>query len=139
MSGTTNNGVVNYVSNPVVEFPKNSITLDIFGNAFYRNYDFGAGDDTGVYWNTDTVYSKETMLFLTASMKRSIFGKFSYGKKLRSSQSLNIRMKLPAINGKPDFEIMETFISAIQKLVIKDVVLYNEGKADAAKSSITMD
>ena len=30
----------------------------------------------------------------------------------------------PCINGEVDFSKMETFISAIQKLVIKDVVLY---------------
>lgn len=51
MAGTTNTGVVNYISNPVASFPKNSITIDIFGNTFYRDYDFGAGDDTGVYWD----------------------------------------------------------------------------------------
>lgn len=128
MSGTTNNGVVNYVSNPVAFFSNNSITVDIFGNAFYRNYNFGAGDDTGVYWNTNTKYSTETMLFLTTAMEKSIVGKFSYGKKLRSSQSHDICMKLPSINGKPDFMIMDTLISAIQKLVIKDVVLYSDKK-----------
>ena len=32
MSGTTNAGVVNYISNPVASFPKNAITIDIFGN-----------------------------------------------------------------------------------------------------------
>ena len=47
MSGTTNTGVIGYISNPVARFPKNSITIDIFGNSFYRNYDFGAGDDRG--------------------------------------------------------------------------------------------
>ena len=68
MAGTTNTGVVNYISNPVSKFPKNSITIDIFGNVFYRDYDFGAGDDTGVYWNDKVAYSKETMLFLTISI-----------------------------------------------------------------------
>ena len=60
MSGTTNAGVVNYISNPVASFPKNAITIDIFGNTFYRNYAFGAGDDTGVYWNDATAYLKKT-------------------------------------------------------------------------------
>ena len=64
------------------------------------------------------------MLFFTTSMKKSISGKFDFGNKLRSSQSLNFNMKLPLKDKKPDFVIMETFISAIQKLVIKDVVLY---------------
>lgn len=124
MAGTTNTGVVNYISNPVASFPKNSITIDIFGNTFYRNYDFGAGDDTGVYFSNEKEYSKESMLFFTTSMKKSISGKFDFGNKLRSSQSLNFNMKLPLKNKKPDFVVMVTLISSIQKLVIKDVVMY---------------
>lgn len=77
MSGTTNSGIVGYISNPVAFFRKNSITIDIFGNCFYRNYDFGAGDDTGVYWSTDHTYSKATMLFFTTAMERSLHGKYS--------------------------------------------------------------
>ena len=135
MAGITNTGVVNYVSNPVASFPKNSITVDIFGNTFYRNYDFGAGDDTGVYWGCEKNYSKEAMLFFTTSMHKSIFGRFDYGKKLRSSQSLNFKMKLPSSNNKPDYSTMETLISAIQKLVIKDVVLYADRKIAATRNA----
>ncbi|MFK5975584.1 MAG: restriction endonuclease subunit S [Sulfurovum sp.] len=124
MAGVTNTGIVNHISNPVASFSKNSITVDIFGNTFYRDYDFGAGDDTGVYWNNEIEYSKETMLFFTTSMGKSILGKFDYGTKLRSSQSLNFKIKLPTKNKKPNYEIMETLISAVQKLVIKDMVLY---------------
>ncbi|MFS1517393.1 restriction endonuclease subunit S [Bacillus sp. SCS-151] len=136
MAGTTNTGVVNYISNPVASFPKNSITIDIFGNTFYRAYDFGAGDDTGVYWDDEKKYSKETMLFFTASMEKSMSGRFSFGKKLRSSQSFDFKMTLPAINHQPNYAIMETFISAIQKLVIKDVVLLVNKKLDDKKSIV---
>lgn len=136
MAGTTNTGVVNYISNPVASYPKNSITIDIFGNTFYRDYDFGAGDDTGVYWDDEKKYSKKTMLFFAASMEKSISGKFSFGKKLRSSQSLYFKMKLPSINQQPNYAIMETFITAIQKLIIKDVVLYADKKLDVTKSIV---
>jgi hypothetical protein len=128
MAGVTNTGVVNYISNPIASFPKNSITIDIFGNTFYRNYDFGAGDDTGVYWNDEKQYSKQTMLFLATSMKKSLVGKFSYGTKLRSSKSFNFKMQLPTKNNQPDYKLIDTLISAIQKLVIKDVVLYVDKK-----------
>jgi hypothetical protein len=37
-------------------------------------------------------------------------------------------MKLPTQNKQPNYAIMETLISAIQKLVIKDVVLYADRK-----------
>ena len=136
MSGTTNTGVVGYISNPVAQFPKNSITIDIFGNGFFRDYDFGAGDDTGVYWNTEIEYSKTCMLFFAAAMERSLQGKYSYGKKLRSSQSLHFKMQLPTKDGKPDYDTMAILISAVQKLVIKDVVLYADKKISATKSVI---
>ncbi|SPY33136.1 Restriction enzyme BgcI subunit beta [Pasteurella canis] len=136
MAGITNTGVVNYISNPVASFPKNSITIDIFGNAFYRNYDFGAGDDTGVYWNTQKILPKEAMLFLTKASEKALEGKFSYGKKLRSSQSLKFKMALPTKNNTPDYNYMALLISAIQKLVIKDVVLYADRKIAATKHII---
>lgn len=114
MAGATNTGVINYVSNPVACFPANSITVDIFGNTFYRNYAFGAGDDTGVYWNTEVVYPERVMVFICAAMRKSLLGKFSFGKKLRSSQSYNLKMLLPTQNGKIDFQFMETFIADLE-------------------------
>lgn len=136
MSGITNTGVVGYISNPVAFFPENSITIDIFGNSFYRKYAFGAGDDTGVYWNDRCDYSTKMMLYFTAAMEKTLKGKFSYGKKLRSSQSLNFKMQLPTKDGKPDYELMEILISAIQKLVIKDVVLYADNKIKTTETII---
>ena len=124
MSGTTNTGVVGYISNPVASFPKNAITIDIFGNAFYRDYAFGAGDDTGVYWNDIIDYSRATMLYYTTAMGKALYGKYSFGKKLRSSQSFDFTAALPTKNGQPDYSTMDVLISAVQKLVIKDVVKY---------------
>lgn len=136
MSGRTNTGVVGYISNPIALFSKNSITIDIFGNSFYRNYDFGAGDDTGIYWNSEVQYPKETMLYFTTAMEKALFGKYSYGKKLRSSQSFNFKMQLPTKNNEIDFTYMELLISAVKKLVIKDVVLYADNKINATKKVI---
>ena len=136
MAGVTNNGVANYISNPVAKFPANSITVDIFGNTFYRDYEFGAGDDTGVYYNVAQTYTKETMLYFTTVISKSLFGKFSYGQKLRSSQSLNFKIKLPTKNGEIDYEFMENFIKAIEKLIIKDVVLWADKKIEATKKVI---
>ena len=125
MSGITNTGFVKNISNPIEIYPKNSITIDIFGNTFYRNYVYGAGDDTGIYWNDMKDYSKLVMLFFATSMAKSVYGKFDFGKKLRSSQSLDFTMKLPiTTNGEIDFDFMESFIKAIQKECIKGVDSY---------------
>ena len=121
MAGITNTGVINYISNPVASFPKNSITVDIFGNTFYRDYDFGAGDDTGVYWNDNVKYSKDAMLFFAVAMQKALLGRFSYGKKLRSSQSLNFKMMLPVKNDKIDFEFISSFIAELEAERIKEL------------------
>lgn len=136
MAGVTNSGVANYISNPVAKFPKNSITIDILGNTFYRNYEFGAGDDTGVYWSKSKEYSQETMLYFTAAISKSLLGKFSYGKKLRSSQSFKFKIQLPAKNNQIDHEFMNDFIKAVQKLVIKDVAIWTDKKINAAKKAV---
>ena len=138
MSGVTNTGIVNFISNPVASFPRNSITLDIFGNAFYRPYAYGAGDDTGVYWNEENEYSKEVMLYITSSISRSVAGKYDYGNKLRSSKSKNIKMKLPAVSkGVLDTDYMRIFTNAVMKLAIKDVVQYTNERIETTKEVVT--
>lgn len=125
MAGTTNNGVVGYISNPVASFPKNSITIDIFGNTFYRDYAFGAGDDTGVYWNDAVTYSSSVMLFLAVAMQKSLLGKFSFGKKLRSSQSDDFVMFLPTTKtGEIDFNFMESFIAELEAERVAELSAY---------------
>lgn len=124
MAGVTNTGVVNYISNPVASFPKNSITIDIFGNTFYRDYAFGAGDDTGVYWNDRIEYSRGVMLFFSIAMQKALIGKFSYGKKLRSSQSLNFKMMLPINNGEIDFDFMESFVAELEAQRVAELSAY---------------
>lgn len=137
MSGITNTGVVNHISNPVASFPANSITVDIFGNVFYRSFAYGLGDDTGAYWNDKKHYSKDNMLFFAASMARSLVGRFSYGHKLRSSQSLGFKMHLPVLaSGMPDYGYMETLMRAVQKLVVKDVVDFAVKRISATKKCV---
>lgn len=47
---------------------------------------------------------------------------------IRSSQSFDIEMLLPVQNNAPDYQYMTTLISAVQKLVIKNVVEYAGNK-----------
>lgn len=137
MSGTTNTGIVGSIGNAVVRFPKNSITIDIFGNVFYRNDEFGASDDVGVYWNNeDNAMDKHAMLYLAASLRKSLSGRFDYGYKLRASKSHNLTCLLPEKDGKPDTGLMSQIGRAIEKLVITDVVKFNERELAAYRQTI---
>lgn len=126
MSGVTNTGVVGYVSNPVASFPRNSITVDIFGNSFYRGYEYGAGDDTGAYWNETLSYSSKVLLFISATINKSLYGLFSYGNKLRSSRSYDITVKLPTKNGEIDFDFIEEFVAELEATRLAELEAYLE-------------
>jgi hypothetical protein len=52
----------------------------------------------------------------------------------KDADELNIA--LPTENKLPNYAIMETLISAIQKLVIKEIVLYADRKIAATKTVI---
>ena len=117
MAGVTNTGIVDYIGNEVRVFPKNSLTVDIFGNVFYRSYEYGMGDDTGAYWNADNRIPKFAMLYIATTMQKYMAGKFDFGHKLRSSRSLDFKIKLPTITQNGTFliafDFIEQFIAAL--------------------------
>ena len=69
---------------------------------------------------------------MTKSFSSFTWGGSSFNIKIIANQL----MKLPTQNNQPNFAIMETFISAIQKLVIKEVVLYADRKIAATKTVV---
>jgi hypothetical protein len=134
MSGVTNTGLVAKIANPINHFPANSITIDIFGNTFYRGYEYSASDDVGVYWS-DKNFSRETLLFISTVIQKNLAGKYSYSKKLRASQSLDFTVSLPVnVDGNPDYEYMTRFIRIQQKLAIKNVVEWKDRELEAYRS-----
>jgi hypothetical protein len=66
--------------------------------------------------------------FIVTSSKISTSKKYDYGTKFNREAMNKTKIQLPTKNNQPDYELMETLISAIQKQVIKDVVLYTNQK-----------
>lgn len=64
------------------------------------------------------------MLFFAVAMQKALIGKFSYGKKLRSSQSLNFKMMLPINNGEIDFGFMESFVAELEAQRVAELSAY---------------
>jgi hypothetical protein len=129
------NGIRGYI-NEDEQFLNEANTLS-FGQdtatIFYQKEPYFTGDKIKILKSKDDRFNKLNGLFFVTTMQKS-FSCFSWG---RSSFNTNIIekqfIKLPIKNGQPNYSIMETFISAIQKLVIKDVVLYANKKIAATK------
>ncbi|WXA04246.1 hypothetical protein R3L16_10440 [Mangrovimonas cancribranchiae] len=126
-AGETDQGISAFIGNDVKVFSANTTTIDMFGSAKYRNFKYG-GDDHIAVVHTNKL-PKYASVFVTSAIHKSSYnGQFNYGRNFYAKDADALDISLPVKDGKPDYEIMETIISAIHKLVIKDVVLYVEKK-----------
>lgn len=126
-AGETDEGVSDFIGNNVTVFSANTTTIDMFGSAKYRNYKYG-GDDHIAVVHTDKL-PKYASIFVTSAIHKSSYnGQFNYGRNFYAKDADVLDISLPVKDGKPDYETMETIISVIHKLIIKDVVLYMEKK-----------
>ncbi|MFC0309613.1 hypothetical protein ACFFHK_07840 [Gallibacterium trehalosifermentans] len=69
--------------------------------------------------------------------KSSYNGQFNYGRNFYAKDADVLNIQLPITQtGNIDYKLMQTLISAIQKLVIKEVVIYADKKIAATKALI---
>ena len=122
-AGEADEGVSAFIGNNVKVFSKNTITIDMFGSAKYRDYDYG-GDDHIAVVHTEDLNKNASIFVTTAIHKSSHNGQFSYSKNFYAKDADELNIILPVDNGKPDYDYMTVFISAIHKLVIKDLILW---------------
>lgn len=127
-----NNAVSSYIT-----FEKNYLDkgncIFIGGKTFvvsYQEKDFYSNDSHNMvlYLKDKLNRNKLNQLYLATCIYKSLNHKYSWGDSISNKKIQNDMISLPIKNGIPDFEFMKSFISAIQKLIIKDLVLYIEKK-----------
>lgn len=87
----------------------------------------------GAVVHTENLAKHAAIFVTTACHKSAHNGQFNYGHNFYAKDADNLYINLPVKDGNPDYAAMETFISAVQKLVIKDVVQYADKKIAATK------
>lgn len=134
-AGETDEGISAFISNDVEIFSSNTTTIDMFGSAKYRNYNYGADDHIAVV-HTENL-SKYAAIFVTSACHKSAHnGDFSYSRNFYAKDADKLYISLPVKNEQPDYELMSTLISAMQKLVIADVVKFSDEKIKATKQVV---
>ena len=133
-----NNGIRGYINEDehflnegnTISFGQDTATM------FYQEKPYFTGDKIKIVKSKDNKFNKSNAQFFITTMRKS-FSSFSWGS---SSFNVNIianqLITLPKKAKQVDYETMETFISAIQKLVIKDVLLYADKKITTTKSIV---
>lgn len=127
MAGTT-------VLSNVISIPSNS---DVY-RAYYQTRDFTVLSDAyAIRWKSDEVeISHNHYLFMVMCINKVTDRPiYSYKNKLGGWNVVKGKyIRLPEKNGKIDFAFMETFISAIKKLAIRDVTIYSNQKIATTKT-----
>ena len=134
-AGEADEGISDFIGNDVTVFSENTTTIDMFGSAKYRNYRYG-GDDHVAIVHTEALPKLASIFVTSAIHKSSHNGQFDYSKNFYAKDADALNIKLPSQNGVPDYECMATFISAVQKIIIKDVVLFADRKIGMAKEIV---
>ena len=120
----------------VISIPSNS---DVY-RAYYQTREFTVLSDAyAIRWKSKEIeLSPNQYLFMVMCINKvTDLPIYSYKNKLGGWNVVKEKfIRLPAKNGKIDFEFMDTFISGIKKLAIKDVVLYSDQKIAASKAVV---
>ncbi|TXJ02973.1 MAG: hypothetical protein E6Q32_01675 [Neisseriales bacterium] len=138
-----NNGIMFYGREK--DFDSAEMTIDVISNgAVATGTVYAQPYKTGVLWDAYLLkpiaenMSKQKLLYMATALQKSIKTKFGWEDKAVWSKVQHETILLPTINKQPNYAIMEIFISAIQKLVIKDVVLYADKKIAATKKVVNI-
>ncbi|MCI7501048.1 MAG: restriction endonuclease subunit S [Campylobacter sp.] len=135
------NGIMYYGKKQ--DFDTATMTIDIVNDgAVSTGNVYPQPQETGVLYNAYLIkskfdISKNLLFFFATTIQKSIKLKFSYELKASWERVKNENIKLPiTANGEIDFDFMENFIKAIQKLIIKDLVIWSQKKIEATKQVV---
>ncbi len=135
-AGEADEGISAFIGNSVDVFAKNTTTIDMFGSAKYRNYEYG-GDDHIAVVHTENLPMNAAIFVTSAIHKSSHNGQFDYGRNFYAKDADNLDILLPVLaNKQPDYDTMQLLISAIHKLVIREVVAYTDSKINVTKTVV---
>ncbi|UUM19490.1 restriction endonuclease subunit S [Mycoplasma sp. 1018B] len=135
-AGLNSNGILGKSDVNAKIFKEKTITIDMFGNCFYRNFKYKMVTHARVFSLIPKIKITDKIGIFLANSLTYLSNKFGYENMCSFVKIKDKKIKLPIKNGKIDFEYMETFISAIQKLVIKDVVEWTDKKIKLTKQVI---
>ena len=103
---------------------------------FYQPKDFvGYSHIQGLYSN-NRQYNKYELFYILVYFKCISKGRFDYSNKFNRKIAQEFLIELPMERGKIDYKFMEDFIKVVEKLVIKDVVIWMDKKIEATKQVV---
>ena len=145
-AGVDNLGVAGYSSINAKILPENSLTVDMFGNCYFRPFEFKMVTHSRVFALTlkNRPLTSEAGLFV-CTMLKWLQSKYNYSNMCTYNKIKNEIIQLPVKPGTDeinyteddiDWDYMESYIRAMEKQVITDVVDYKDSMIATAKELV---
>lgn len=132
-SGLDNLGIKGRTDRSAKIFPANTITIDFWGNAFYRDFEYKLATHNHVFsLSGDVIKNRQVGLYIVSTLAK-LPHLFSYSNMATWNKLKTIKICLPVLpDGQFDFAYMESYIETIEKGIIADVVRYKDKVLAAA-------
>lgn len=124
-SGLTDYGIKGRTTRKAKVVKEPSITIDMFGNVFYRDEPYKLVTHGRVYgFTSKLIKNREIGLYLVSAL-RPLGAKFSYNNMMTWSKLKDLSIELPVTPlGTPDFEYMEERIRELEEERIRELEAY---------------
>ena len=137
-SSSINNGITAKIGNTECIHSANTISVSYngsVGEVFLQEEPFWASDDVNV-WYPKFTFNTRVIEYIMSVIKKCR-KKYSYSAKWTLDKMKNEDLELPVTaDGNPDFDYMERYIRAIEKLTIADVVKYKDKVISTTKKLV---
>lgn len=113
----SNNGIANHIGQDAIHLG-NTITLSYngsVGEAFYQPVPFWATDDVNVLYFRDengVLFNEKIALFICTVLRKEKY-RYCYGRKWTLEQMNDTIIKLPSINGNPDWKWINDYVDGL--------------------------
>lgn len=126
-SGVENKGIKGRTDRPAKVFPANTLTIDFWGNAYYRDFPYKLATHNHVFsLSGEVLRSEEVGLYIEGALAK-LPALFSYNNMATWNKLKDLAILLPVTpGGGIDYAYMERYIRAVEKLAIADVAKYKD-------------
>lgn len=143
-SGVENRGIKGKTDRPAKVFKAGTITIDFWGNAYYRDFDYVMATHNHVFsLNGDVIKNEKVGHYIIGKLSK-LPQLFSYSNMATWNKLKVLDISLPIKSDAPDdytvadidFDYMERYIRAMEKVVIADVVKYKDKVIETTKKVV---
>ena len=114
-AGYENVGITSNIGNANMQVFKDCISIDMFGNCFYRDYKFNADDNVLIF--AENIKNKYVSMYIAGVVGKATSG-YDYTNQYRINNYNRQEIKLPTTSsGNPDWLYMENYMKALETKV----------------------